>query len=55
MDPWGDAAPRFGGAAARPMEIEGKAAGGRVAAHFVGCCIVLCCVVYVVLFVERDF
>jgi hypothetical protein len=49
MDPWGDVAPRFGGAAALPMEREGKAAGGRAVAHFVGCCVrcvlcfVLCC------------
>ncbi len=49
-DPWGDAAPRFGGTAALSVEREGKAAGGRVAAHFVGCCVrrcvlcfVLCC------------
>jgi hypothetical protein len=44
---WGVAAPRFGGAAALPMEREGKAAGGRAAADFVGCC--LRCVLYFVL------
>jgi hypothetical protein len=46
---WGEAAPRFGVAAALAMEIEGKITGGRVAAHFFGCCVrcalcfVLCC------------
>ncbi len=43
--------PRFGGAAALPMEREGEAAGGRAAAYFVGCCVrcvlYLCCVVVV--------
>jgi hypothetical protein len=41
MDPWEVAAPRFGGAAALPMEIEGKAAGGRAAAAHL---VVVCCV-----------
>ncbi len=41
MDPWGVAAPRFGGAAALPIEIEGKAAGGRAAAAHL---VVVCCV-----------
>ncbi len=46
---YGAVAPRFGGAAALPMEREGEAPGGRAAAHFVGFCVrcvlcfVLCC------------
>ncbi len=41
--------PRFGGATALPMEREGKDAGGKAAAHFVGCCVLKnVCVVFCV-------
>ena len=41
----GAAVPKVGGTSDLPVEVEGKAAGGKVAAAHVGCCVfyVLCC------------